>query len=214
MTPKDFNLRVFEGIYMKNTIIVPMLGMFFLSGFYMQASSSEKKQSKSILNRLDNTVPLVGNASSNTTSSIYGMVSSLADYKSQAALGRSLSSSKIHNNTQFPLYIGMIGSQTLFSINPNSSIAVATPYNYFIYPTNVANGPALFLTYFNNNPGTQNSVCTCYVQQGFIDESIPKGLEEKFTGTAALYKDTVRPLGHVSIFVDASGKNAFILSSL
>ena len=76
MTPKDFNLRVFEGIYMKNTIIVPMLGMFFLSGFYMQASSSEKKQSKSILNRLDNTVPLVGNASSNTTSSIYGMVSS------------------------------------------------------------------------------------------------------------------------------------------
>lgn len=200
--------------------------LFLLSGLFLeiaiQASSESEKEKQEFKEeskefgviRLDSTVPLFSSSKDSQEGPLYDQVVMKSEYKDQIAFGRSLSKAKLHNNTSFTLYIGLLGSQDLYPILANGFIMLATPYNYLIYPTNKATGPALLLTYNNNNLGTQNSVHACYVQNGEINLSIPQGTEEKFTGTAALYKDDIRPLGGVSIYTDFSKKTAFSLSSL
>jgi len=177
-------------------------GMYFIAVFFLSASI-----------KANSAVALSANQSAKDEASLYNIVIAKPDYKMQSLLGRSLASAKVYNNTMFTLYVGLVGSNKVYPIQANSVIALAVPYNYLIYSENSATGTAFLLTYHSSSPGAQNTIRTCYANQGVVDASFPQGPEEKFTGAASLYKDDARPLSSTSLYTDASKKNAFSISS-
>ena len=122
-----------------------------------------------------------------------------------------------NGNVPQTVWIGKVGSTSLYPIAKNSSITVAIPECYMIYPTNTnpGNGTAIYLQYSGSLGSGSNFVAGVVNASNGCAASMvnPNSPQIPFTGSPYIYIDTKRPLGTTTMYTDATQTKAFTVSS-
>lgn len=98
----------------------------------------------------------------------------------------------ISNKGSSSVYFNTVGDGTIYPIAPNTSFRVGVGSKFLIYPSNNANGKALYLEY--NNALGKNVFKTCFIKNKSIDTTLPQGEDQIFYGEVEVYEDPVSGL--------------------